>query len=91
MKMRFKNQSLRFDDIKMRIQSIIKNSNFNVSLENNFDQIALEYIKSVLSLKEIINLLNCVPNIATKSIKKLLELNLIEKVEGSGKGKYKFI
>lgn len=50
----------------------------------------LEFIDSVFSAKEIIGLLNCVPNTATKYIKKLLELDLIEKVDGLGKGKYKF-
>lgn len=81
---------MRFDDRKLRIQSAIKHSDFNVTIKNNLDQIVLEFIDSVFSAKEIIALLNCVPNTATKYIKKLLELDLIEKVEGLGKGKYKF-
>lgn len=81
---------MRFDDRKSRIQTTIKNSNFNVTSKNNLDQIALEFIDSVFSAKEIIEILNCVPNIATKYIKKLLELDLLDQVEGLGKGKYKF-
>lgn len=90
MKMRFDDQNMRFDDRKLRIQPIIENSDFNATIKNNLDRIALEYINSVFGAKEIIAILNCVPNTATKYIKKLLELDLIEKVEGLGKGKYKF-
>lgn len=89
-KMRFDGKNLRSNDRKVRIESIIKNSGYKVTIKNNLNQLMLEFIDSVFSAKEIIGLLNCVPNTATKYIKKLLELDLIEKVDGLGKGKYKF-
>lgn len=50
----------------------------------------MEFMDGLFGAKEIIQLLNCVPNTATNYIKKLLELDLIEKVQGLGKGRYKF-
>lgn len=54
------------------------------------DKLAMEFMDGLFGAKEIIQLLNCVPNTATNYIKKLLELDLIEKVQGLGKGRYKF-
>lgn len=78
--LRFGGKSLRIDGKKLRIQSVIRDSDFNVMSKNNLDQIAMEFMDGLFGAKEIIQLLNCVPNTATNYIKKLLELDLIEKV-----------
>ncbi len=88
--LRGKDKNLRDKGKNMRIQKAIRQSGFNIQTKNNLEKIYLDNLNSVFGPKEIINLLKCAPNTATKYVKVLLQLDLVEEVRGIGRNKYKF-
>ena len=82
------NLSLQKGDRKLQFQESIRQSKHSIKTKNNMDKILLDNLNNVFGPKDIIRVLNCSPNTATKYIKLLLQLNLIEEIEG--KAKYKF-
>ena len=89
-KMRVENQKLGVDRLKLRIQDKISKSSYSNSVKNNLDRIVIEFYGTVFGPRNIIELLDCSNNTATAYISKLQEIDLIEKVTGLGKSRYKF-
>ena len=81
---------MRTEDKKLRTRDKINNSSNSLKIKNNLDKIYIALSNSIFSPKDIIKLLNLVPNTATNYINKLKELDLLEKVEGIGQSKFKF-
>ena len=84
------NQKLGIDSTKLRIQEKISQLNYAKSIKNNLDKIIIEFYDSIFGPKNIMELLDCSNNTATSYINILLEIDLIEKVSGLGKSRYKF-
>ena len=78
------------DDKKLGIKEIIKNSSFSQQIKDNLLKIYSRLGEVVFGNKDIMELLKCSDTTATEYIKKLLELEVIEKVVGKGAGKYMF-
>lgn len=74
----------------MRTEDIIANTKYNDKVKNNLDKIYVGFNETIFSPKDIIESLKVAPNTATSYIKKLTDLNLLDKVCGIGQSKYKF-
>ena len=69
----------------------IASSNYSTKVRKSLDKICVAFTSLTFAPKDVIELLKVSPNTATSYIEKLLELNLIAPVSGTGKSKYKFI
>lgn len=85
-----RNKDPQNDNRRLQIKELVSQSKFSSKTKNNIDKIVLDNLNNLFGPKEIILLLDCSPNTATKYIKILLQLNLIEEITGAGKSKYKF-
>jgi predicted HTH transcriptional regulator len=89
-KLRTDSQKLRTDSQKLRTEAIIRNSNHPVKTINNMDKIYTAFSETVFGPKDVIELLKVAPNTATSYIRKLLSLDVLDKIEGIGQSKYRF-
>ncbi len=89
-KLRTENKKLRTENKKIQAESSIVDSEYNKKIKNNLEKIYIACGQTIFSPKDIIGLLDVSPNTATSYINKLLNLNLLDKVEGVGQSKYRF-
>lgn len=74
---------------KMRVVSIVVNSNFGRTIKDKMGKIINEIDeKQVIAAKDIMKILECKPTAATEMIKRMCSLNLLKKIEGMGPGLY---
>lgn len=74
------------------IKQIILDSDYSKNIKQNLIRIYDEVGTEVFGNSRVVEILNCAEATATKYIDRLFEeLQIIVKVEGAGKGKYKFI
>lgn len=89
-KLRTDGKKLRTENKKIQIESSIVDSEYNKKIKNNLEKIYIACGQTICSPKDIIGLLDVSPNTATSYINKLLNLNLLDKVEGVVQSKYRF-
>ncbi len=89
-KLRTESKNCELKAKKLRTAEIIRNSNYAIGVKSKLEKIYIAYSESVFSPKDIISLLKVSPNTATNYINKLQELQLIDKVKGTGQSKYIF-
>ena len=89
-KLRTENKNCELKTSKLRTEDIIANTKYNDKVKNNLDKIYVGFHETIFSPKDIIESLKVAPNTATSYIKKLTDLNLLDKVCGIGQSKYKF-
>lgn len=65
---------------RLRTEDLISNTKYKELVKNNMNKIYVSFGKSLFSPKHIIDLLKVVPNTATNYIKKLSNLDLLDKV-----------
>lgn len=84
------NKDVKSSIISLNIRKRINDSGYSKNVKNNLDKIYMTYSDNIFQPKDIISILNVSPNTATCYIDKLVELKLIDKIDGIGKSKYKF-
>ena len=65
---------------RLRTEDLISNTEYKELVKNNMNEIYVSFGKSLFSPKHIIDLLKVVPNTATNYIKKLSNLDSLDKV-----------
>lgn len=90
-KLDFEENKLGFDDARLAFEACLKNMKVKQPTKDKIIEIYSAFEKeTIFGRKEIIELLNLAPTGAGDLVAKMYEAGLLERVEGFGKGQYKF-
>ena len=86
----FSNSNLNIGGEKLNIEEVIKNSSYSINVRESLLLIFRKFRNVLFSRKDIISVLRVSNTTGTNYLTYLVDLNLIEKERGQGKGKYRF-
>ena len=75
---------------KLNIEEVINNSSYSINVRESLLLIFKKFRNVLFSRKDIISVLRVSNTTGTNYLTYLVDLNLIEKERGQGKGKYRF-